>query len=87
MQRPSLMPHQEYTSLTKEQRRNLPDPRDRFIDIEVHPKLIVRYGQVKYKTPKHGPDHGLPINEKGKTPKTESNALALRDSIVNMANH
>jgi len=85
MEKPSSMPQQEYTSsLTKEQRRNLPDPRDAFICEEGHPHLVVRYGQVEFKTPDHGPDHGLPVNEKGQTPKTEGNALALRDSIVNM---
>lgn len=84
MEKPSSMPHQEYTSLTKEQRRNLPDPRDGFICEEGHPKLTARYGQVKYKTPKHGKIHGLPTNESGKTPKTEQNALALRDSLVKM---
>jgi hypothetical protein len=80
------MPHQDFTALTKEQRRNLPDPRDGFISVEGHPKLTVRYGQVNFKTPKHGKIHGLPTNENGKTPKTEKNALALRDLIVNMPN-
>jgi hypothetical protein len=56
--------------LTKEQRRNLPDPRDGFIDVEGHPKLTARYGQVKYKTPDHVDIHDLPTNEKFKTPKT-----------------
>ena len=28
--------------------------------------------------------HGLPTNEKGKTPKTEANAFSLRDSLVKM---
>jgi hypothetical protein len=32
----------------------------------------------------HGDIHGLPTNEKGKTPKTEANALSLRDSLVKM---
>ena len=86
MERPSAMPHQEYTSLTKEQRRNLPDPRDGFINEEGHPNLVARYGQVNFKTPDHGKIHGLPTNENGKTPKTEKNALDLRDSIVNMPN-
>ena len=84
VQKPSNMSHQEYTSLTKEQRRNLPDVKDRFIDVEGHPKLIARYGQVKSKTPDHGDIHGLPTNEKGKTPNTEANALSLRDSLVKM---
>jgi hypothetical protein len=84
MERPSSIPHQDFTALTKEERRNLPDPRDGFIDLEGHPKLIARYGQVKYKTSDHGDIHGLPTNEKGKTPKTEANALSLRDSLVKM---
>lgn len=84
VQKPSNMPHQDFTALTKEERRNLPDSRDRFINVEGHPKLTVRYGQVKYKTPAHGFSHGLPQNEKGKTPKTEANALSLRDSLVKM---
>lgn len=49
-----------------------------------HPTLVARYGQVEFKTPDHGKVHGLPVDEKGRTPKTEANALALRDSIVNM---
>ncbi len=84
MERPSSMPHQDFTALTKEQRRNLPDPRDGFIIEEGHPHLVARYGQVKFKTPEHGPVHGLPTNKNGKTQKTEKNALALRDSIVNI---
>lgn len=71
------------SSLTKEQRRNLPDPRDEFICEEGHPHLVGIYGQVLFKTPDHGKVHGLPVDEKGRTPKTEKNALALRDSIVN----
>ena len=60
-ERPSAMPHQYFTALTKEQRRNLPDPRDGFIDVEGHPKLTARYGQVNFKTPKHGKIHSLPV--------------------------
>jgi len=41
---------------------------------------------VDFKTPAHGKVHDLPTNENGKTPKTEQNALGLRDSIVNMPN-
>jgi hypothetical protein len=69
---------------SKEQKRNLPDARDGFIDVESHPKLTARYGQVNFKTPKHGKIHGLSTNENGKTPKTEENALALRDSLIDM---
>ena len=46
----------------------------------------MRFNQVDYKTPKHGIDHDLPVGKNGKTPKTEANALALRDSLVDMPN-
>ena len=80
------MSHQDFTALTKKQRRNLPDPRDGFIIEKGHPTLVARYSQVKFKTPDHGLDHGLTTNAKGQTPKMEANALALRDSIVNIPN-
>jgi len=86
MEKPSSMPHQEYISLTKEQKRNLSDQRDGFITVEGHTHLVVRYGQVEFKTPDHGKVHDLPTNEKGRTQKTQENALALRDSLVNMPN-
>jgi len=82
----SSQENSEHANLTKEQIRNLPDKRDGFITEENHPPLVARYGQVEFKTPKHGGIHGLPTNEKGQTPKTEENALALRDSLVNMPN-
>lgn len=77
MERPSAMPHQDFTALTKEEKRNLPDHRDGFIDVEGHPKLTVRYGQVNFKMPKHGRIHSLSVNANGKTPKTEKNTLTL----------
>ena len=64
----------------------MPDPRDGFITMEGQPHLVAKYGQVEFKTPNHGPVHGLSTNEKNKTPKTEENDLALRNSIVNMPN-
>lgn len=79
------MPHQDFTALTKEQRRNLADAKDGFIDVEGHPKLTARYGQMKSKTPYHGDICDLPTNENGKTPKTEANALFLRDLLVKMS--
>jgi len=54
--------------------------------LEIKLQLIESFSQVELKTPKHGPDHGLPVDSKGKTPKTEANALALRDSLINMPN-
>ena len=79
MNRPSTMPHQEYTSLTKEQKRNLPHPKDRFINVEGHSQLVLGYGQVGFKTPDHGEVHDLPVNENGKTPKIEENIDALME--------
>ena len=82
------MPQQEYSALTKSERRQLPDPlgRDRFIEVDGSPRLDLRFNQVQFKTPKHGPDHGLPVDSKGKTPKTEENALALRNSLLDTPN-
>ena len=87
MEKPASMPQQEYSGLTKAERRKLVDPkgRDGCIDIEQYPRLELRYNQVNFKTPKHGEAHGLPVNDNGKTEKTEENALALRDSLINMS--
>lgn len=88
MEKPASMPQQEYSGMTKSERRQLPDPRgrDRSINVDGYPRLDVRFNQVEYKTPKHGIDHDLPVSNNGKTPKTEANALALRDSLVDMPN-
>ena len=86
VQKPSNMPQQNFSGLTPQQKRDLPDARDGFIREKGHPHLGVGYNQVKFKTPDHGSAHGLPVNEKGRTPKTEKSALILRDSILNMPN-
>ena len=84
MEKPAAMPQQQYSGMTKAERRQLPDPkgRDGVIKVEGYPQLDLRFNQVEYKTPKHGPDHGLPKESNGKTPKTE--AIALRDSLLDM---
>lgn len=88
MEKPASMPQVQYSALTKSEKRQLTDPkgRDGFIQIEGYPRLNIRFNQVEYKTPKHGKDHGLPVDKTGKTPKTEANAIALRDSLVDMPN-
>ena len=88
MEKPSAMPQQDYSSLTKSERRKLADPlgRDGSIEIDGYPRLDLRFNQVEYKTPKHGAAHGLPKDSKGKTAKSEANALALRDSLIDMPN-
>ena len=88
MEKPASMPQQEYSGMTKSERRQLPDPigRDRSINVDGYPRLDLRFNQVEFKTPKHGKDHGLPVDKTGKTPKTEANAIALRDSLIDMPN-
>ena len=88
MEKPVSMPQQEYSGMTKSERRQLPDPigRDRSINVDGYPRLDLRFNQVEFKTPKHGKDHGLPVDKTGKTPKTEANAIALRDSLIDMPN-
>jgi len=82
MEKPASMPQQQYSGMTRSERRQLPDPlgRDGFIKVEGYPRLDLRFNQVEFKTPKHGPDHGLPVDR----PKTE--AITLRDSLIDMPN-
>jgi hypothetical protein len=88
MYEPSAMSQQDYSSLTKLERRQLADPlgRDGLIEVDGYPRLDLRYNQVEFKTLKHVSDHGLPESSNGKTPKTEANAVVLRDSLINMPN-
>ena len=86
MEKPSVMPQQEYSSLTRSERRQLADPhgRDASIELNGYPRLDLRFNQVEFKTPKHGEAHGLPVDKTGKTPKIH--AIALRDSLIDMPN-
>ena len=82
--RPADMPHEEYSNLSSYEKRQLPDERDKMRDVEGKSKLDVGYQQVLFKLPKHGKDHGLEANEKGKVAKTDKNGEALQNSIVEM---
>lgn len=86
--RPTAMPHQEFTDLTKEERRQLPHHYDKIIDIEGHPLLQVRFWQSRFKVVDHGALHGLPYsvtnNGGTKTEKSDDNALAMMKSIEDM---
>lgn len=88
MKKPSSMSQEQYSGLTKYQKRQLLDleGRDGSIKISGRPRLDLRYNQVKHKTPKHGAITNLPVNEKGVTPKTEQNIISLRDSLMDMPN-
>lgn len=87
MEKPASMSQDEYSNLTKAQRRQLVDPkgRDRSVEIDNYPRLEYRFNQVYYKMPKHGGLYGLPLNEKGKVAKTEANAIHMRDSMIESA--
>jgi hypothetical protein len=71
MEKPASMPQQEYSGMTKSEKRQLPDSRgrDRSINVDGYPQLDVRFNQVEYKTP-----------------KTKANVIALCDSVVDMPN-
>lgn len=88
MEKPISMAQQEYFGMIKSKRRQLPDPigRDRSVNVDGSPQLGLRFNQVEFKTPKHGKENGVPVDNNGKTPKTEANAIALRDSLVDMPN-
>ena len=45
--RPTAMPHQEFVGLTKEERRQVPNPYDKIIDVECRPRLRVGYWQSR----------------------------------------
>lgn len=88
--RPTVMPHEEFSSLTKAERRALPHKNDMTIIAEGYPELHVGFYQSKYKVGKHGAIHGLPYEIKPnggtKTEKTDENTLAMMESIVQMPN-
>lgn len=86
MQKPSAMPQQNYSSLTKSECRQLADllGQDGSMKRDYYSRLDLRFNQVEFKTPKHRRDHGLSVNDNRKMPKTEANAL--RDSLINMPN-
>jgi hypothetical protein len=46
MENPSSVSYDDYCKLTKEQKRNLPDARDASIEVDGHPKLIIRYRAI-----------------------------------------
>ena len=54
MEKPISMPQQEYSGMTKSEKRQLPDPIvwDRSINIYGYPRLDLRFNQVKFKMAK-----------------------------------
>lgn len=88
--RPTAMPHEEFTGLTKEERRALPHCNDTTITHEGHPDLGVGFWQAQHKVGDHGGIHDLPYTVKAnggtKTEKSNNNTLKMMQSIVNMPN-
>lgn len=85
--RPTAMPHQEFVGLTKAERRQVPHPYDKIINVKGHPQLRVGFWQSRYKVPDHGVFHSLPYKNNGgtRTEKSDHNALAMMQSIEDMA--
>ena len=88
MYKPSSFPQEQYSALSKSQKRQLADAkgRDRIMSYQGKPKLDVKFNQISFKSPKHADIHGAPLNKNGRVEKTEKNALIMRDSIVDMPN-
>lgn len=70
---PTAMPDQEFTDLTKEERRQLPYHHDKIIDVESRSRLRVGFWQSRFKVADHGALHNLPysVKDNGGT-KTEN---------------
>lgn len=83
MQKPSVMPQQDYSALTKVQKSYLKDPRgrDMILVSEGLADLNVPYNRVWYKC-KHAYQSGLPTKSNNKVEKTEENVLFVRDYII-----
>ena len=88
--RPSEIPHDNFVSLSKPQRRALTHKYDMEINHEGHQKLTVGFWQSKFKVKDHGAIHDLPYTlttEGGtKTEKSDANTLTMMRSIVDMPN-
>lgn len=88
--RPSSMPHQQFTTLSKQEKRALPHNNDMYIVYEKYPKLTIGFWQSQFKVANHGAIHDLPYiikaNGSTKTPKTDDNTLKMMKLIVDMPN-
>lgn len=90
IERPTAMPHQQFGSLTKKERRQLPHANDLTVDHQGYPRLRIGFYQSKWKVGRHGAIHGLPylVKESGgtKTEKTEDNTIKMMQSVADMPN-
>ena len=86
MEKPVSIPHLQYSGMTSSEKRRLPDLRDASIQVDGYHRLDLKFWQLVFKTPQHGEVQGLFKDETGNTPKTEANAIALCDSLMDMPN-
>ena len=88
--RPNAVPHQDFVSMSKEDRRQLPYVNDMIMQCEGRPQLRVGFWQSRFKVADHGAIHDLPYTTKTnggtKTEKTDDNAFKMMRSIVDMPN-
>ena len=89
MEKPSTMDQAAYAPLPTAGKSQLNDPkgRDRFIKRSGKPELDVLYNRVYFKCSDHGKLFNLPVNDKGKTPRSEQNVEIMRDCLVDMGMH
>lgn len=88
MEKPSMLPQQNYNDLSKVEKSYLSDPKGRDITLVSQDAdladLGVPYNRLWYKW-KHAPQSGLPLKPNGKVERTEENALFVRDYFVQQA--
>jgi hypothetical protein len=84
LQKPSEMLQDEYSGLSKTEKKRLTHVNDVAISNENRPELRLGFNQIEDKTPKHGGVHGLSLQENGKASKAD--ALQLQQSLVDIAN-
>ena len=90
IERPTEIPHQNFVGMSKEERRQVPQANEMFINYEDLPKLRIGFWQAKFKVGDHGAVHGLPFTVKDnggtKTQRTNDNTLSMMRSIRDMPN-
>lgn len=85
VQKPDSISREQWSQLTKAQKRQVADPKGRDYQYmnQGFPTLTFMFNQVKHKVPGHGGAHGLPVNEKGRASKSDENAMIMRDDLIN----
>lgn len=75
IQKPTSMPQVDYEAMPTAEKRLLDDPNDRVIEQDNQPRIRLAFNQIRFKTPKHGKIHGLPVDESGKASKNDAPIL------------